>query len=381
MIYNYGSHFIDKKDINYVKKSLLAKNITNGEYVKKFEKKLKQKLACKYVATCNSGTAAIHLALSAINLKKGDNVIIPAVNFVASASMCKIMGANIFFADIDINSGQMSPQNVLDCIKLNKLKKIKVIFSMYLGGAPNYAEDFFKLKKKLKCFLIEDACHALGSTFKFQKKIYQVGSCVNSDFAIFSFHPVKSITTGEGGAVCTNILKYANKIKIYRSHGITSRKDYKYDIKNNFYNYRLSDINCALGLSQLSKLNKFKNHRKKIVKYYFNELKSFGKSIEILNLDSLNNSAWHLIILKFNFKILKTSYKSLFSKLKKYNIITQLHYVPTYRLSAFKNSIHSKKIYHNSEKYLNSCMSFPIHYNLKKKDVSKICLSLKKILF
>ena len=255
----YGRHYVDKKDIKLVSKALTKNLITTGEYVKKFEKSLKNYLKSKYILSCSSGTAAIHLALMAINLKRNDVIVMPAINFIASYNLSSYMGAKIYLADVDAVTGQMTPKTLIECIKKNNIKKIKAFITMYLGGYPENIVEFYKLKKKFNCFLIEDACHALGAKYKHKNKFFSVGSCQHSDISTFSLHPVKTITTGEGGVVSTNNLSLYKKIKYLRSHGIIRDKFFywKYQINQIGFNYRISDINCALGLSQLKKITKF----------------------------------------------------------------------------------------------------------------------------
>ena len=200
----------------------------------------------------------------AIGLKKNDNVIIPAINFIASFNVCKILNANVYLADVDPITGQMTAETLKECIKVNKIKKVKLIISMYLGGNALNVKEFYKIKKRYDCFLIEDACHALGSEYNDGNKKIRIGSCKHSDVCTFSFHPIKSITTAEGGAITTNNKKIIDKIALLRSHGIIrndKHKHWDYDVKTHGYNFRLSDLNCALGISQLKKLKKFISFR------------------------------------------------------------------------------------------------------------------------
>ena len=192
----YGRQYIDNQDIRLVSKALKEDLITTGKYVKKFENKISKFLKVKYAASCNSGTAALHLALMAIGLEKDDVVIMPAINFIAVYNMGRLMNAKIFLADVDPLTGQMTPGTLLECIKNNKLKKIKAIVTMYLGGYPENVIEFYNIKKKFKCYLIEDSCHALGSKYLFNKKFLPIGSCKHSDISTFSLHPVKKITSG-----------------------------------------------------------------------------------------------------------------------------------------------------------------------------------------
>ena len=214
-IISYGKQFIDKKDVDLVKKSLNSDYLTTGPLTNLFERKFEKKFKVKHAISCSNGTAALHLDLLAIGLKKGDTVILPVVNFIASTNLSYILGAKIYFADIDKNTGQMSPENLINCIKQNKIKKIKAVITMYNGGSPNNAKKFFSLKKIYKFFLIEDACHALGAKYSIKKNEY-VGSCKYSDLATFSFHPIKSITTGEGGMVTTKNSNFSKKINLYK---------------------------------------------------------------------------------------------------------------------------------------------------------------------
>jgi dTDP-4-amino-4,6-dideoxygalactose transaminase len=252
----YNRQYIDTHDIRLVSQVLKEDLITTGRYVKKFENKISKFLKVKYTATCNSGTSALHLALITIDLKKDDVIIMPVINFIAVYSMARLMNAKIFLADVDPLTGQMTPETLLKCIKINKLKKIKAIVTMYLGGYPENIIQFYNIKKKLNCYLIEDACHALGAEYLYKNNYLRVGSCKHSDISVFSLHPVKTITAGEGGLVTTNKKILYNRIVSLRSHGINKDKNYhwKYNINKPGFNYRLSDLNCALGLSQIKKI-------------------------------------------------------------------------------------------------------------------------------
>ena len=182
----YGRHFIDHKDVGSVTKVLKREVITSGSEVEKFESKLRNYFKSKFATVCNSGTSALYLAFLAINLKKNDKVVMPAINFVASYNIVKTFGAKVFLADVDKYTGQMSPADVINCCKKYNLKKIKAILTMYHGGYPQNAEKFFSLKKKLKCFIIEDACHALGAKYKYKNSLIKIGSCKHSDISTFS---------------------------------------------------------------------------------------------------------------------------------------------------------------------------------------------------
>ena len=372
----YGRQFIDKKDKLLVLNSLSNDLITTGPYVKKLENELGKYLKCKYSYVCNSGTAAIHLAMLSINLKKNDVILMPAVNFIASYNLAKIMQLKVFLIDVDEYTGQITPNTVLDCIKKNKLKKIKALVVMYNGGYPEYSKNFYDIKKKYNFFIIEDACHALGSEYKFKNKLFKIGSCKHADVSTFSMHPLKTITSGEGGIVTTNNIKIAENIKLFRSHGILrdKKKHWKYDVVKHGFNYRLSDVNCALGFSQLKKINFFIKKRKEIYNKFSNEFKNFNSKVMLPKYSNSIKPSFHLFLLNIMFKELKKSKDHFIQYLKKKNIMAQQHYIPIYEFSVYK-----EKVFHfpGSKKYFNNSISIPIFVNLNYKDQNKIIKIIK----
>ena len=376
----YGRQYINSQDNKFVSQALREDLITTGSYVKKFEKSISKFLKVKHAISCSSGTSALHLALMAIDLKAKDIIIMPSINFIAAYNMAKLMSAKIFLADVDPLTGQMTPETLLECIKNNKLKKIKAIISMYLGGHPENVVEFYKIKKKFNCYLIEDACHALGSKYFYNKKHLPIGSCKHSDISTFSLHPVKTITAGEGGFVTTNSKKLSSKIYLLRSHGIERNKKYhwKYQIKYLGFNYRLSDINAALGLSQLTRVYNFLNYRKKIYDFYFKELNIFNNVLNFPKYNKSNISSHHLCLLSISFKKNISTKDNFLKFLKKNKIISQYHYIPIYKFKIFNEKKH---YYRGAEEYFNKTVSVPIFYKLKfsehKYIIKKIKLFLK----
>ena len=372
----YGRQYIDKKDNLLVLDALSNSLITTGPYVKKFENNLKEYLNCKYSYVCSSGTAAIHLAMLSINLKKDDIILMPAVNFIASYNMAKIMQLKVYLVDVDEFTGQITPNKVLKCILKNKLKKISALVVMYHGGYPEYSEKFYNIKKKYNFHIIEDACHALGSEYEFKNKLYKVGSCKHSDISTFSLHPLKTITSGEGGIITTNDKKIAKNISLFRSHGILrdKKKYWNYDILKHGYNYRLSDINCALGLSQLKKINFFLKKREKIYIKYFKEFKNFNQKLIVPKYSISIKPSFHLFIINIAFKRLKRNKDQFMKYLNKNNIMAQQHYIPIYKFSIYNKK---KSHFPESEKYFNNSLSIPIFVNLNDKDQNKIIKVIK----
>jgi dTDP-4-amino-4,6-dideoxygalactose transaminase len=378
----YGRQYIDNKDIRFVSEALKQDLITTGNYVKKFENEISKFFKVKYVASCNSGTSALHLALMAIDLKKDDVIIMPSINFIAVYNMARLMNAKIFLADVDPFTGQMTPEKLLECISNNKLKKIKAIVTMYLGGYPENVVEFYNIKKKFNCYLIEDACHALGSKYLFNKKFLSIGSCMHSDISTFSLHPLKTITSGEGGLVTTNNKIFYNRIVSLRSHGIDkdNKFHWKYNLSKLGFNYRLSDINCALCLGQLKKINKFLNYRRRISDIYKIELKKIINAITF-PFYKISKPSYHLFLISLNFKRIGSTKDKFLKFLKKNNIFCQYHYIPIYKFKVFNKKI-NLKFYKGAEFYCKSTISLPIFYNLninfQKRIINKIKFFLNK---
>lgn len=378
----YGRHFLDINDKKAVSESLSSKSISNGDYVKKFETNVTQYCKSNHGFSCNSGTSALLLAFLSINLKKNDIVVIPSINFIAAASMASFLNAKIYFADVSPTTGQMTPENLLECIKKNNLKNIKAVVTMYLGGEPNNVEDFFILKKRYKFYLIEDACHAFGADYFIKNKKYKVGSAQHSDICCFSFHPLKTITTGEGGFLTTNKNSLAKKINLIKSHGIIRdpKKHWKYSIEDLGFNFRLSDINAALGLSQMKKINTFLSKRKEVSNLYTKHISDNYNFITLPKYSKKNNSGHHLFVVHLDFKKLKITKDQLFSFLLKRKIFVQYHYIPQYYFKVFNNNMTKNQKFYGAEKFYNSALSLPIYPYLKNKEIIYILESIKKFI-
>ena len=270
-IINYGNHYISHDDILSVTNALKEKKITQGHIVERFENKLNLFFNSKYTLAVSSGTAALHLSMLSLNLSKKDKVITSPISFLASANCVEYVGAKVDFCDIDKNNYTMNPNLLED--KLKKDKNIKAAIVVDYAGHPAAWEDFLYLKKKYKIILVNDNCHAFGSKFN-NDEDYAIKY---ADIVTQSFHPVKQITTGEGGAIITNNKNLYSKAKLLRSHGMI-RNDNKntepwiYSMNELGYNYRLPDINCALGISQLKKIKIFIKKRRQIAEIYTKNL-------------------------------------------------------------------------------------------------------------
>ncbi len=372
----YGRQSITNKDISSVKKILKSDFLTTGPTIKLFEKSLSKFCRSKFAVAVNSATSALHIACLSLGIKKGDIVWTSPISFVASANCAIYCGAKIDFVDIDINSFNISIENLKKKLILAKKgnKLPKVIIPVHLAGYSCEMKEIYSLSKKYGFKIIEDASHGIGGIYNKMK----IGSCYYSDIAIFSFHPVKIITSGEGGVAMTNNKKLMEKMKLFREHGInknfnTNKKPWYYQQQDLGFNYRMSDIHAALGLSQLKKINKFIKRRNLISKYYKSKLKNLPITFQ----ETKKNiySTFHLFLIL----VPKLLHLDIFKFLRKHKILINLHYIPIFLHPFYsKKNLFKIKDYPNSINYYNRAISLPIFYDLKKKDQDKVINLIQK---
>ena len=377
----YNRQFIDQKDINAVKKILQSSNLTQGKTVSKFENRIKSKFKTKYCIALNSGTAALHLAIKALDLKKDQKIITTPITFISTASAIIMNNLIPSFADIDDKSFTIDPNHTEDIIK--KDKKIKAIIGVDYAGHPCDWEALNFIKKKYNLRLINDNCHAMGS-----KLNNDIGYAVKySDLVTHSYHAIKNFTTGEGGSVTTNNEKFFKKISNFRSHNMLKKKsDLKkngkwfYKVNEYGYNYRLTDIQSALGISQLSKLDSFIKKRRNLAKIY-DKLFLYEDLVQTPKVNKDVFHSYHLYPILIDFKKLKINKKELFVKLALNKINPQVHYQPLHFQPFIKNKYNYKKgDFPKSEKFYEKEVSLPIFYRLQNSQQKFIVNRLLKIL-
>ena len=379
----YNQQHIDKIDKKNVVKALGEERITTGKQIINFEYNLSNYLGSKFVSCVNSGTSAIYIAIKSLGLKKNDIVIMPAINFIASYNCAKLLGLKVYLSDVDPNTGQSRPEDVEKIIKKYNIKKVRLVISMYLGGQPENILKYYKLKRKYKFYLLEDACHALGASYYYKNKKYKIGCSKHCDISTFSLHPLKSITSGEGGVISTNNRLFYEKMILLRSHGIKRKKEHwNYDVVLNGYNFRMSDINASLGNSQLKKINLFIKNRRQIAKNYIEKLSKFENicSLPLSKKNKINLSSLHLLIIAIDFEKLKISKNYLINFFLKKKIMLQVHYIPIYRFSAFNKKKSFKKDFPGCETYFKNSISFPIFYGMKRNQVNYVVDTLKYLI-
>lgn len=395
----YGRHRIDENDIQAVIEVLRSDRITQGPKIEEFERKLAEYCDAKYAVAVNSGTSALHIACLAAGMGFGDEAITSPITFVASANCAVYCNARPVFADIDPKTYNIDPEE----IKKKTTSKTRAIIPVHLAGQSCNMEAIHKIVREkekefnTKLFIIEDACHALGSYYNHNK----VGSCTLSDMTVMSFHPVKHITTGEGGAVFTNNEMLYKKLKLFRSHGITNNpkefiygdRAFQYHISGSQpllypwyyeqvtlgYNYRITDIQSAMGISQLKRVHAIRKRRREIVDMY-NQAFSHIEGIQTPCESDKCDSNFHLYILLFDFNRLGITRTQLVIELKKQGIQTQVHYIPVHTHPFFqKNFGTAWGDCPVAETYHQKCLSIPLFPAMTDEDVKKVINTIKDV--
>jgi len=369
----YGHQWIDEKDIKEVVKVLESDWITQGINVEKFEKAVAKYCGAKYAVAVSSGTAALHTAYAIAGIGPGDEVITTPLTFAATANTIIHCGGKPVFADIENDTLNINPELVERLIT----SKTKAIVPVDFAGHPCDYDEIKKIAKKYHLLIIEDASHALGSKYKGKK----VGNF--ADMTILSFHPVKNITTGEGGMILTNNKKFYEKLRIFRQHGVVKRPNegkWYYKIEKPGYNYRLTDFQCALGLSQLKKIEKFIKRRRKIVAKYnkaFNNI----KEIIIPTERSYVKSAYHIYVIQLLLEKLKTDRRRIFEDLQKEGLGVQVHYIPLHFQPFYKKKFGYKKgDFPISENYYRRAITIPLFPKMDDNDIDRVIKIIKKII-
>ncbi|KAB2952937.1 UDP-4-amino-4,6-dideoxy-N-acetyl-beta-L-altrosamine transaminase [Heliorestis acidaminivorans] len=371
----YGKQWLDEQDIEAVVEVLKSDYLTTGPTIELFEKAFASYVGAEYAIAFSNGTAALHGACFAAGITKGYEVITTPMTFAATANCILYQGGTPIFADIDKLTYNIEPMEIERKIS----KNTKAIIPVDFAGQPAKLDEIKELAKKHNLIVIEDAAHALGAMYKGRK----VGSI--SDMSMFSLHPVKHITTGEGGIITTNNKEYYSKLRQFRSHGITREKDliknpdepWYYEMHFLGYNYRMTDIQAALGISQLKKADKFIELRRNYAAMY----KEAFTDIEQLILPTQNrdtNSSWHLFIIQLRLEQLSASRKQIIQDLLDNKIGVNVHYIPVYYHPYYQELGYTKGLCPNAEALYASTITLPLFPKMTTLDVKNVIETVKK---
>lgn len=391
----YGRQCIDDDDVAAVVSVLKSDWLTTGPVVDRFESAFTEATGADYAVVCNSGTAGLHLAMMALGIGEGDVVIVPSLTFLATANAVRYVGAEVEFADVDAETGLMTEDSLRDAIK-RAGSKVKAVVPVHLNGSCVDMPMVARLADEHALRVVEDACHALGGTDASNGVPVPVGSCRHSDMAVFSLHPVKTITMGEGGIITTNDPDNYHSLKKFRSHGIARNADefhntdlafdsageanpWYYEMAEPGYNYRASDINCALGLSQLAKLKPFAEKRRHLAALYDRLLPPLAPFVRPVRQAPDCSPGLHLYAVLIDFDAVEIDRAALMHRLRAFSIGTQVHYLPVHRQPYYQRR-YGEVALPGADAYYRKCLSLPLFPDMTEADVIRVFEALSLVL-
>jgi len=379
----YGRQSIDEADIEAVAEVLRCDWLTTGPAVDLFEADFARMTGAKHAIACSNGTTALHLALEGLGVGQGDVCIIPAITFMATSNAALYCGADVIFADVDADTGLMTPDHLKEAIKKSEGRTVKAVLPVHLAGQCEDMSGLRAIANETGAALVEDACHALGTRLKGDV----VGNCAHSDAACFSFHPVKTIAAGEGGMVTTNNTDLADKLYRLRSHGITrdpelletnSNQPWWHEMQELGWNYRLSDIQAALARSQLSRLGQFAEKRKALAARYDQLLIDHNQIRPIARTNDCD-PCLHLYPVRIDFDAAGKSRADVMAELKALSIGTQVHYIPVPSQPWYRKRYGAQN-FPGAEAYYAATLSIPLFAGMSDDDPDRVIEALNQVL-
>ena len=392
----YGRQTVDESDVELVIEVLNSSYLTSGPLVEEFERELADSVGAKYAVACSSGTAALHLAVLAADLDETRGVIVPTMTFLSSANAARFLKAPVWFADVDSDHGLLTRETLRDAMARAD-SSVGAVIPVHLNGQ---SVDMIAIKNLVGdsgIKIIEDASHALGSRLVLPDgRVQPVGSCSHSDMCVFSFHAVKTIAMGEGGAVTTNDEILYQRLVDFRNHGIIRTPErfkntelafsdtcmlnpWYYEMHELGFNYRVTDIQCALGLSQLRKLENFVERRRQLVERYDEQVRCISPEINPIKRLQHTETCWHLYVLLIDFSSLDISRAVLMKKLQERKIGTQVHYIPVHWQPYYRRHVGEIDL-PGAATYYQRILSLPLYPSMVDADVDRVVSSLRELI-
>ncbi len=378
----YGRQTIEDDDIAAVADALRADFLTTGPTVDAFEADFAEAVGAKHAVACINGTAALHLAMLALEVQPGEAVIAPSITFLATANCARYVGAEVVFADVDPASGLMTPDTLADAIRRLDGRRLRAVNPVHLRGDAVELPALAALAAEADAVLVEDAPHALGTTARFDNTTETVGDCRHSVMATFSFHPVKTIATGEGGMITTNDPALAERLRLLRSHGMVRppvADPWWYEMPEPGFNYRLPDILCALGISQLKKLPRFAERRRRLAALYAEALKPLAPLVTQALSPAWSDPVLHLMTVLIDFRAAGVTRREVVDALKAHGVGSQVHYIPVHAQPYYRARYGDLSL-PGAEAWYARCLSLPLYPGMDDDDVARVAKALKSAL-
>ncbi len=382
----YGRQEIDDEDVAAVQAILHNDFLTTGPLVDEFESKFAETVGSQYAIACSNGTAALHLAALALGIGPGDRVIVPSVTFLATANAIRYVGADVVFADIDPDTGQMEPEQLAAAANTQEGRDARAVFTVCLTGTTADPKEIADAAggREIAC----DASHALGTKYTSGNERGTIGDCRHAAMTTFSFHPVKTITLAEGGAVSTSDDTLDRRLRLFRNHGMTREADsftnaemgfdaggdpnpWYYEMAEPGYNYRLTDLQCALGLSQLRKLDRFAAQRRLLAARYAELIGPLSPHVRLLTTSDRCEPVRHLAVVLIDFAALGTNRARVMHQLRAGGIGTQVHYIPVHKQPYYRN-LYGELDLPGAEAYYERTLSLPLFAGMETSDVDRV---------
>ena len=392
----YGKQEIDDADISAVVTALKSDFLTTGPLVDSFERALEQAVGAPHAVVCSNGTAALHLAALSMDFTPGDPVIVPALTFAATANAIRYVDGEVVFCDVDPATGLATPATV-EAAWRRSGKAAKALFVVHLNGQSADVAALCRFAEARGLRIVEDACHAIGGTSQdVNGDDVAIGSCHDSDLAVFSFHPVKTITAGEGGAVTSRDPRIADRLRRLRSHGITrevaafampeqafdsdgAENPWYHEMQELGFNYRITDVQCALGISQLRRLQSRIARREALAQRYDRGFANLAPVLTPIKRAGHGTPAWHLYVVLIDFASLGRSRARIMGALKQKGVGTQVHYLPVNR-HPYYVARYGASSFKGADAYYERCLSLPLFPSMTDDDVDAVIEALSDVL-
>jgi UDP-4-amino-4,6-dideoxy-N-acetyl-beta-L-altrosamine transaminase len=394
----YARQHVSQEDIDAVVEVLRSDWWTQGPTIARFEEALAQATGARCVVACATGTASLHLAMLALGLGPGDAVVTSANTFLADANCARYVGADVLFADVDPDTGNMTPETLRPILNADSDKRIKAIIPVHFAGQPVDLPRIHQMATQHGASVVDDACHALGAGYECDKAFFKVGGGEHSEMTVLSFHPVKHVATGEGGAVATGNERLADRLRTFRTHGMTKSKfvqpelafapdgsvnPWYYEMSEVGFNYRLTDMQAALGISQLKRLDWSVRRRNEIASTYRRLIAGRFRSdrVKPLGIRDKVVHGYHLFVCRIDFAAYGRSRAEVMTRLREAGIGTQVHYIPVPLQPYYRRVCQTRPgQFPGAELYYSQALSLPMYPDLTETDCERVVSELAAVL-